>query len=206
MDYDLDEARIRKWNRTHIVDRAVSELQGLAAAVIFDGVVDNDEIVMLYKWLDQYREESNEWPLKELKQLIEDICSDGIVTSHEREVLFGFLKSFATGSDEKALVEDIYDDVEIIFPKMVFLFTGKLLFAPRRKAQEAVIERGGIASDSKTITNKINYLVCGDLGSPSYRQSRFGNKISKALEIKRDDNANIAIVQESQFVEAIMNN
>ena len=134
LDYDKDEGKMRQWNRPFIVERAASELQGMAAAAIYDGVVDNDEIIMLYQWLDQYKEESNEWPMNELKKLIEDICADGIVTTEERMRLFKFLKDFATGPEEEAIVGGIYDDVQIIVPKHTFIFTGKLCFGPRKKA------------------------------------------------------------------------
>jgi len=195
---------MRRWNRPHIVERAASELQGIAAAVIYDGVVDNDEIIMMYKWLTQYGQEANEWPLKQLKELIETICEDEIVTSAERQQLFDFLKTFATGPDEEAVVGGIYDDVDVIVPGNVFLFTGKLCFGPRKKAEEAVLSLGGQLARSKSVTYNLNYLVCGDLGNVNFRQSRYGNKIAKALELRDEKESGLYIVQESAFVEAIV--
>ncbi len=203
-DYDLDEGRMRQWNRPHIVARAASELQGMAAAVIYDGVVDNDEIIMLYKWLTQYEEECHEWPMRDLKRLIEDICEDGIVTSEERRQLFTFLKTFATGPNENPLVDGIYDDVDVVIPDNVFLFTGKMRFGPRKKAELAVLERGGQLAASKSVTREVNYLVCGDLGNVNFRQSRYGNKIARALELREDKSSVIYIVREPAFVEALV--
>jgi NAD-dependent DNA ligase len=202
--YDLSEERMRTWNRTHIVERAVSELQGMAVVILYDGVVDNDEIIMLYKWLQSYEQESSEWPLSELRNLIEEICSDGIVTSKEREILFSFLKTFSAGPQEDAVIGGIYDDVTIVFPERTFLFTGKLQFGPRKKAQEAVLQYGGLLAPSKSVSQKLNYLVCGDLGNVNFRQSRFGNKIAKALELKDKGSSDLWIVTESKFVESIV--
>ena len=203
-NYDNDEARMRQWNRPLIVERAASELQGMAAAVIYDGVVENDEIIMLYRWLDQYKEESNEWPLNELKKLIEDICADGIVTTEERMQLFRFLKNFATGPDEEAIVGGIFDDVQVVIPEHVFMFTGKLCYGPRKKAQEAILSLGGELAASNAVTQGIDYLVCGDLGNVNFRQSRYGNKIAKALELRDEKKTGLYIVKESAFVEAIV--
>ena len=204
MNSDRDEGIIRHFNKPQIVERAVSELQGIAAAVIYDGVVENDEIVMLYQWLTQYEQEATEWPLKQLKDLIEKICADEIVTSEERIEIFNFLKSFATGPEQEPVIQSIYDDVPVIFPDRVFVFTGKLRFGPRLKAQEAVTLRGGIASTATKITKNVNFLVCGDLGSVNYRQSRFGNKISKAIEARDSSRQDLYIVQESAFVDAVV--
>jgi len=59
-----------------------------------DGVVENDEILMLYKWLAQQGTQGSK-PLQELKLLIENICADGVVTSSERQELIKFLRSIA---------------------------------------------------------------------------------------------------------------
>jgi len=204
VDYDRDEGKMRRWNRPLIVERAVSELQGMAAAIIYDGVVENSEIVMLYKWLSEYGPESHEWPMKELKDLIEDICADRRVTPEERAQLFRFLKDFATGPDEDPIVGGIYEDVTVVFPGRVFLFTGKLRFGPRKKAQQAVLARGGELATSNAVTGNLDYLVCGDLGNVNFRQSRFGNKIASALALRESGQSDLYIIREPTFVEAIM--
>jgi NAD-dependent DNA ligase len=160
---------------------------------------------MLYEWLTQYAEESSEWPMKQLKQLIEDICADGVVTSEERSQLFRFLRNFAMGPKEEPVVGGIYDDVEVIIPDHMFMFTGKLQFGPRKKAKEKVVSLGGQLAPSSAMTRKVDYLVCGDLGNVNFRQSRFGNKIARALQLRDEEKTGLYIVQESVFVEAIVN-
>ncbi|HBA86332.1 MAG TPA: hypothetical protein DCZ95_19805 [Verrucomicrobia bacterium] len=66
---------------------------GLATAIVNDGVVDNDEISLLYKMLCQYKDLKS-GPLKDLKLLIERICSDSVVNSDERLELLQFLQAF----------------------------------------------------------------------------------------------------------------
>lgn len=66
----------------------------IAAAVTKDGAVENDEILILYKWLRQQGTQGSK-PLQELKILIENICADGVVTSSERQELLAFLRSIS---------------------------------------------------------------------------------------------------------------
>ena len=127
------------------------------------------------------------------------------MTSQERIQLFNFLKDFSTGPDEEAVVGGIYDDVEVIVPDNIFIFTGKLRFGPRKKAQEAVVSLGGQLAKSSAVTHSTDYLVCGDLGNVNYRQSRYGNKIAHALELRDEKQTGLRIVKESAFVSAIVN-
>ena len=75
---------------------------------------------------------------------------------------------------------------------------------PRKKAQEAVLQYGGLLAPSTAVSRKVNYLVCGDLGNVNFRQSRFGNKTAKALKLKKEGSSDLWIVTESKFVESIM--
>ena len=69
-------------------------LKGLATAITDDEVVENSEIVMLHRWLTSI-ELPESGPVRELRELIDAVCADGIVTSKERSALLQFLKSLA---------------------------------------------------------------------------------------------------------------
>ena len=69
-------------------------LKGLATAIINDGVVDNDEIILLHRWLTSI-DIPPTGPAHELRTLIDRVCADGIVTSSERRELLSFLKMIA---------------------------------------------------------------------------------------------------------------
>jgi|GEM_PF-4419757 len=55
---------------------------------------------------------------------------------------------------------------KIKFDGKRFIFTGRFNFGSRKKCQEAVVEKGGIAPATKSITEEIDYLIIGDKGSP----------------------------------------
>ena len=66
---------------------------GLALAVINDGKIDNREIALLYELLSQYKD-MKPGVLVDLKNLIERINSDNIVTPTEEKELLRFLQAF----------------------------------------------------------------------------------------------------------------
>ena len=69
-------------------------LKGLATAIINDGDVDNDEIILLHRWLNSINIPST-GPAHDLRVLIDRVCADGEVTSAERRELLAFLKMVA---------------------------------------------------------------------------------------------------------------
>lgn len=69
-------------------------LKGLATAIIDDGVVDNEEIMMLHRWLNSI-DVPTTGPAHELRALIDRVCADGKVTSAERRELLAFLRMIA---------------------------------------------------------------------------------------------------------------
>ena len=75
--------------------RSESLWHGLAMAIVNDGVVDNEEIALLYKLLNQYKD-TKPGAVQDLKELVKQICSDEIVTSKERQQLLRFLQGFVS--------------------------------------------------------------------------------------------------------------
>ncbi len=97
------------YNRPRLIDKTIQELQGAAAAIIYDGKIDDCEIELLRKWLQDNREFIGEWPLDELNMVVSGILIDGIVTREEREQLLSFLSNFAAGPEKPAVIDGIFD-------------------------------------------------------------------------------------------------
>ncbi len=66
----------------------------MARSVAYGQTASNDEIIMLHQWL-QRQEIPAAGPLRDLRNLIDAICADGVVTSAERKALLAFLKGIA---------------------------------------------------------------------------------------------------------------
>ncbi len=202
IDYDDDQDKILMFNRKLTLEKTIAQLQGMAGAWIFDGIIDNNEIEMLAIWLKQNIRFRNDFPLSIVYNTMEEICADGIIDKDERILLLNTLSDFAAGINSKPVVENIYDDVEIMFEDRNFVFTGALKFGTRKKAQQAVTDLGGVCVPS--LPTRTDYLIVGDLGSESWRHSRFGRKIEKAINFK-EDGFDIKIIQEKDFIIQVIN-
>lgn len=203
LDYDRDQDLISMYNYPLAVKRAIQEMQGAASVIIFDGKVSDDEVEFLKLWLEKYRQYSTKFPLDELAALFAQITQDGVVTQVEREDLFNFLCTVATGVLKNLTVDGIFSmNPKIIFKGKEFLFTGEMDFGPRSKAEKAVTERGGVLS--RSCTTKTHYLIVGNLGSEAYKYGRYGTKIERALELRKAGKSEIQIIREESFVEVIL--
>lgn len=74
----------------------------------------------------------------------------------------------------------------VFFDKRVFVFTGKFEYGSRKQCQEAVVQRGGLAPDTKSVSHDVDYLVIGTKGSPSWSRGSYGDKIEAAIMARRD--------------------
>jgi NAD-dependent DNA ligase len=206
LNYDSDQDLIRKYNNPLMLRRSVQEMQGIAAAIIYDGQIDDTEIQQLDQWIDAHKAFSKEWPLSKVRDCLYQILEDGEVTAEERQRLYQCLSDFAADPRRGAVVDGVFDeDPAIVFEDRQFLFTGLLQFGPRKKAELAVIERGGIVSKSKRPSQSLHYLIVGDFGSESWAYSRFGLKINEAMVLRKGCRPpRPLIVRERVFVKAVL--
>jgi hypothetical protein len=176
----------------------------MASVIIYDGVVDDGEIEVLLSWTKKYKDFCDQWPLSQLKSLVQEILEDGIVTTDERMELLNFLSSIAASPDGDPTVKNIFSkNINISFPEKRFLFTGKLQFGSRRKAQNEVDQRGGYCLSSYN-PRKLDYLVVGLLGQDAWKFSRFGRKIEACMSDIESRKTNAVIIKEKEFVKAII--
>lgn len=180
----------------------IKELQLLCSKIIADGDVDDGELAMIDGWIERNKEAVDIWPVSELCDILRYIRADGVVTSDERVRLFNFLRSIAVAPAQKGeAAEVIFDSApNIEFPGKLFVFTGELQMGTRQQARDAVASRGGRSSDSPS--QKMSYLVVGDLGSANWAHSRYGRKIQAAMDYKRRK-LSVVIAREDIFVEAL---
>lgn len=195
---------LKKYNFPLLIKKAIQELQGISAAIIFDGIIDDSEIDLLDRWILRNDEFLVEYPLSELKELFSKIMEDGIATEDERMELFSFLDAIAANPEGDVVVHNIFDSIENLkFINKRYIFTGELQFGSRTKAQNNVIKRGG--NYSRDVNNLTDYLVIGSLGSESYSFGKFGTKIKKAMNLRHSSASNLKIVSENDFIRNILN-
>lgn len=189
------------YNFDHQVSRAIQEFIGIAGSIVYDGQLTDAELNYLTEWMYRQGPYLEKYPLTDLKKIIIEIQSDGIVTDEERKRVLDLLLSISP-TNEDPVISGIFNENPLIqFQDQSFLFTGDMLFSPRNKAENIVIEKGGTIA--KGCTQKLNYLIVGSMGSEFYKFGKFGTKVTKALEYNRSGKASIQIVQEKDFVKAI---
>jgi len=198
-----DEA-IHRYNIPKLIKKSIQELQGISAAIIYDGKIDAAEIELLKDWLYKNGEYLLEYPLLDLKILFKEIVEDCLITIDEREKLLKFLNNISASPKSNPTIDGIFSENPTIkFLNKNFLFTGNLVYGSRSKAQSKVIELGG--NCLKTLTMETDYLIVGSLGSEDYKYSRFGTKIEKAIKYNREKGTNILIIKEQDFIGAVIN-
>lgn len=98
----------------------------------------------------------------------------------------------------------IEDEPFVEFEGKTFLFTGKMSWGTRSKISSLIEDRGGFYSKSKSITQKINYLVLGEDKEKGWTALLHGGKIASAFEKKLiEPEREFRIIREEDFIAAL---
>ena len=89
------------------------------------------------------------------------------------------------------------------FSDKSFCFTGKFRDYTREALQKETRARGGLAN--KGVSESLDFLVVGDLGSTSWKHGEYGNKINKARQLNPKNNSHKRpyLLSESDFIEQL---
>ena len=80
----------------------VQELHNIAARIMDDYNVDDDEIEFISEWLERHAKHRDKWPISTLFALMTKIKEDGKVDSGERLQLMSVFSGLAIFSDKKS--------------------------------------------------------------------------------------------------------
>lgn len=219
---------IRLFNLPRIEDKTMRQLEGIAAGIVCDGRVTDEEVQFLGEWLEGHREFASVWPASRLFELLQNAVADRRIEPCERKVLYEFLCGCAapTGltdaSPPRAPEQEVaqsardtrptsapapgasfFDEVaDLTFPARRFCFTGKMKGIPlRRRAEDRVRSLGGDVTGS--VSEDLHYLIVGELGSDAWAFGRFGRKIQRAIDLRASGHV-LKIVRESVFVASLV--
>lgn len=192
-----------RYNRPKIVAKLIHQLEGAAAAIIYDGCVDDSEISFLKGLIADMTTEVGAKPFSAIADVLTKILADGLATPQERSQLMRCLANFAPGPKAPKTIDGVYVlSPRVEFTERSFLFSGQLRYAERDKAEAAVVVRGGTIA--RSVCRTLDYLVVGELGSPEWKYGRYGTKIEKAMELRQSGHPLPALLKEQHFVEAII--
>lgn len=187
-------------------------LQGLCHGIIANGIIKNEEIIELNKWLYENEHLNTFYPYDEIRSLLLSILSDGKIDEEEKTVLLAFFDQFVNlnNSVVKNQIKEITKDVsvsglctsepEVTFEGKTFCLTGVLQRGNRDELKRKITELGGIPSDS--VSKKTDYLIVGDNGNPAWAFSCYGRKVEKALQMRKEGHT-IVMIHEFDFFDII---
>ncbi len=187
--------------------REVDELIGLCKGIVADGVINSEEALFLQDWLEHNRESRGVWPASVLYPRIQSMLADGTLDNEEERELLGLLVQVSGGNPKFLDAHSLTSTLplnspipSIVIPGNSFCFTGKLLYGSRTHCEEEISSRGGKILGG--VSQDLNFLVIGLIGSRDWVHSTFGRKIEKAVAY-RSKGVSLSIVAEEHFVNAL---
>lgn len=187
-------------------------LQGICHGIMADGIINEQEIRDLNKWLNDNEHLNSYYPYDEIRSMILSILSDNKIEEEEIIVLKAYFKQFVDLKDEKTkqLIENETSDIQIsglcssnpqvVFKDKTFCITGILKRGNREDLQKDIIKLGGIPTES--INKKTDYLIIGDNGNPAWAFACYGRKVEKALSLRKEGHS-IMLIHEFDFSDLI---
>lgn len=187
-------------------------LQGLCHGILADGVINDQEIIDLNKWLEENEHLNTYYPYDEIRSLILSVLTDNKIDDDERLVLKAYFKEFVNIHDEE-IKEQIRKETEhinisglctsepdVTFEGKTFCITGILQRISREGLKKKIANLGGISTDG--ISLKTDYLIVGDNGNPAWAFSCYGRKVEKAINMRKDGHT-IMLIHEFDFADVI---
>jgi len=80
----------------------VQELHNIAARIVEDCEVDDDEIAFISGWLERHTKHKDTWPISTLFALLQSIMEDGKVDQSERLQLMSVFSGLAIFAEKKS--------------------------------------------------------------------------------------------------------
>ena len=181
-----DHTHYRK-TQQRLGDRLKAELLGMGRGLIADGKVNQDEAEALLAFLEAQADVPQEPLALDLRKQVRGMLKDGVLDEEESARLYDTLSQLVGG--EQALGECLRATTlpldepvpEVAFEGRKFCLTGN--FSGDRKDCGARIEACG-GTIQTAVSGKTDYLVIGEYASPAWKQSSYGGKIEKAVELK----------------------
>ena len=136
-----------------IITSATQTLTGILNGITADGVINEQEIDFLSKWLDENLFLRKTWLFDEIYFLAKEIAHTKKLDSVHVEKLHKLSSMIASDlgdSDNSALIENIKldpDEIEIILEGRTFCITGNSLYNTRKEIAQMIENKGGYVQD-----------------------------------------------------------
>ena len=194
---DLHESERRRrspHNNYSEETKSLQLLQGYLLGITSDGVLTNDEIIELKRWMDENRNLEGNYPFDVVMKSLEHVLEDGIIDSNELNYLLALYKKFT------APVENSEHDEINSLEGLHCCITGEFNYGDRKSVEQYIVTHGGICDSN--VKRATNYVIVGSCGSDAWKHGNYGSKIKKAIELKEKGN-DINIISEEAFFKEV---
>lgn len=195
-------------------DRVTADLQRLHAVVggvIADMQITEQELKGLRQWLEEHDHLKSCWPYDEIDSLVSTVMRDGRIDEEEHKLLQSYFAEFVAILDGRTIVSaPVHENgtisglcascPEILFEEQAFCFTGASSRYTRQVMADVVARLGGTYLQNPS--KKVNYLVIGAEGNPSWAYACYGRKVEQAVQLRKQGHR-ILIVHEHDFHDAV---
>lgn len=169
----------------------LAQLLGLCSGILADGEVNEAEAFFFAEWLRRNAPASPVWPFSDLLARVKRIFADGTCDESERaelrQVMTALLESATHDSrpaaDDAGLPLCSPAPHPVEFMGRHFVVTGKFAFGPRQRVFSAILDLGGIPTDTAPSATT-HYVVVGAAGSSDWLTSTQGRKLQKAVQLR----------------------
>lgn len=197
-----------------IVTCSTQVLEGIVHGIMADGELSDAEILQLNNWIEENEFLENTYPYDEIRAIVRGVLDDGIITESERDRLKAFFAEFIDFEVSTNLLKAEYDelremyhidgvcavDPQIVFENKGFCVTGESYDYTRAQFEDIISSKGGLVK--KGVTSKVDYLIVGNKGSECWAFCRYGRKIEKAMDLRKNG-SQIKIISETDFIKFI---
>ncbi len=201
----LDEhgqPRIKGFNWHRNFTKSVESLLGLCKGLLADNVLNEEEIIFLDTWLKENEQITDAWPANIIADRVQAVLDDGVITQEEAEDLKSTLERIVGSGLQDGVVAGMATRLpiqkvdELDFEARLFCLTGKFVYGPRKKCENAITDRGGVVHPR--VVAYSDYLVIGTLTSRDWAHTSHGRKIESAIKANEEGSA-IKIIAEEDW-------
>lgn len=197
-----------------VITSDIQRLQGILHGILADGIIGDNEILELKKWINDNDQLIGTYPYDEINSLLTTILSDGQIDNNERNMLKLFFSDYVNTKTSCNINKEELDELrkeihidgictmcpEIIIPDKKFCFTGTSTKTSRSEINKLILSLGGIYHDG--VVSDTDYLIVGNDGNKCWAFSCYGRKVEKAVTLRKKGKK-IAIIHENDFWDTV---
>lgn len=194
------------FRKPDVTRRQIDELIGTLRGIMADGELVSKEVMFLSEWIENNPYAAMEWPASALHDRIMCAMYDGKLDDEEIVEIHSLIsaiignKSGDMESGVNSTTLPLTTPAPLIsYAGKYFCFTGKLYWGRRSDAEDLVAKLGG---DICSVSQKLDYLVIGELSSRDWLHSTHGLKIKRALDMIHEGRS-LAIVSEQHWASSL---